>query len=356
MATSGSASHLLTVFNQKVQFVACISALLAVNGIFAAAQTDQLPDAPVPQLVAQASPPDPPPQAPPATSATITIPAGTRLQLVLTHPVDSHATSHGDAIFAQTTAPVLVGDQVAIPGGTYLQGKVEKLTRNGTRAEMLMQSVSLVFPNGYVAQAGGPVNIESEEWTAWNNPQGRTKAAIVLAPILGVGLGFGIGAASDHPHTITAPAFTPPPGFPPVPPLPPITANTHTGLMIGGIVGSAAGGIAALILAARNRQFYIEEGSPLAMSLPQAITLTQSQVDAANQKAATQPPPPAVRRPQPSVIVSNTTDHDTCYTPGSPGTPGTHIPGTPGVNGSPGTPDVDIPGTPPTAAMPYPCP
>jgi hypothetical protein len=126
--------------------------------------------------------------------------------------------------------------------------------------------------------------------------------------------------------------------------------------MIGGIVGSAAGGVAALILAARNRPFYIEEGSPLAMSLPQAITLTQSQVDAANQKAAIQPPPVTVTRPRPPIFISNTTDHGICYTPANPGTPGTHIPGTPGVNGSPGTPDVDIPGTPPTAPMPYPCP
>jgi hypothetical protein len=354
MAASSSSSHLFrVVLNHKLQFVGCI---VLLSAICHAQQVDQLPDAPVPQLLAQVSPPEPPPQAPPASSANITIPAGTRLQLVLTHPVDSHATSQGDAIFAQTTSPVLVGDQVAIPGGTYLQGKVEKLSRNGTRAEMLMQSVSLVFPNGYVAPAGGPVNIESEQWTAWNNPHGRTKAAIVLAPILGLGLGFGIGAATDRPHTIAAPVLAPPPGFPPLPPLPPITVNTHSGLGIGGVVGGAAGGIAALILAARNRQFYIEEGSPLALSLPQAVTLTQSQVDAANQKAAAQPPPIPVTRPRRPVFSSNSTDDGTCYTPGSPGTPGTHIPGTPGTDGSPGTPDIDIPGTPATPPMPYPCP
>ena len=323
------------------------------------AQEDQLPDAPVPQLVAQASEPQPAPaQAPPTNSPSITIPAGTHLQLVLTHPLDSHSTSQGDQVFAQTTAPVIVGDQVAIPAGTFVQGKVEKLNRNGTRADMLMRSASLVFPNGYIAQIGGPVNIESEQWTAWNNPHGGTKAAIILAPLLGLGLGMGIGAATDKPHTINPPALpAPPPGFPPLPPLPPLpsfTENTHKGLAIGGIVGGAAGGIGALILAGRSHQFYIQEGAPMSMNLPQGITLTQSQVDKANEKASTQPPPVPVRRPYPS-LVSNS-DNGTCYFPGNPGTPGTHIPGMPGVNGSPGTPDIDIPGTPASAPIPYPCP
>ena len=332
-----------------------------LSAFCAAQQPNQLPDAPVPQLLAQAAKPQAPAvDTSPGNNAKITIPAGTRLQLVLTHPLDSHSTPRGEQVFAQTSAPVIVGDQVVIPGGTYVRGTVGKLTRNGTRAEMLMQSVALVFPDGYVAQAGGPANIESEQWTAWNNPQGRTKIGIFLAPIVGLGLGLGIGGATDKPHTVTVGgAFTPvPPGFPPVPPLPPLTMteNTHKGLAIGGIVGAAAGGGAALALMARNRQFYIEEGSPLSMSLPQAITLTRVEVDRANQKAAAQPVPIPVARTHPPQVIPDTTNNGTCYLPGSPGTPGTHIPGTPGVNGAPDTPDIDIPGTPPSPPIPYPCP
>jgi len=325
-----------------------------LSALCAAQQPDQLPDAPSPQLIAQANSPEPAPASADNTPK-ITIPAGTRLQLVLTHPVDSHATSHGDSVFAQTTAPVILGDQVVIPGGTYIQGKVDKLTRNDTRAEMLMQTVSLVFPNGYVAQAGGPVNIESELWTAWNNPRGRTKAAIIVTPLLALGLGAGIGAATDRPHTVAFSTPAPPPGFPPVPPLT-VTESSHTGLMVGTLVGGVAGSIASFVLIARDRHFYIEEGSPMSMNLPAAITVTQAQVDAANQKASSEPPPVAVRRPAPPSIVPATTDHGTCYTPGTPGTPGTHIPGTPGVNGAPGTPGIDLPGTPPTPPTPYPCP
>ncbi len=352
MATRSCGSRIIRLPNRKALLVGSLVWLLA--GVGAAQLAEQLPDASIPQLLAQADQPQAPPQTPPADDATITVPAGARLQLVLTHPVNSNSSSQGDAIFAETSAPVIVSDRVVIPGGTYVQGKVQKLTRKGTRAEMLMQTVSLVFPNGYIAQAGGPVNVESEEWTAWNNPEGRSRVAIVLAPLLGSGLGMAIGAAIDKPHTNTlgGPGSVPP-GFPTVPTVT-FTENSHKGLMIGGAVGGAVGVITAFTLIARNHQFYIQEGSPMSMTLPRAITLTRAQVDEANEKAAAHPAP--LTRSRPPVIVSNTTNNDICYFPGSPGTPGTHIPGTPGANGSPGTPDIDIPGTPPTPPSPYPCP
>ena len=328
-----------------------------------AQQYDRLPDAPVSQLLAQTTQPprENPSETGQAEPASVTVPAGTRLQLVLTHPVDSNSTPRGDQVFAQTTAPVIVGDQVVIPGGTYVQGKVEKLRRRGTQAQMAMQSVSLVFPNGYIVNAGGPVKIESEQWTAWGNPQGGAKTAIILAPILGLGLGTGIGAAADHPHTFTLGGGSIPtspccglPGAPvPVPGLT-VTENSHRGLVIGGMVGGLAGGITSLVLLARNHQFYIQEGSPMTMDLPQALTVTEAQIRDANQKAAAEPPPVPVTRSRPPLFPS-TTGNGTCSTPGSPGTPDVVIPGTPGVNGSPGTPPTVIPGTPPTPPTVHPC-
>jgi len=276
--------------------------------------------------------------------------------------VDSNSTPRGDQVFAQTTAPVIVGDQVVIPGGTYVQGKVEKLRRRGTEAEMAMQSVALVFPNGYIANAGGPVNIESEQWTAWSNPQGHAKAAIILAPILGLGLGAGIGAATDHSHTVTLGGGSMPTspccGLPgPTQPVPglTVTENTHKGLVIGSMIGGIVGGVTSLALLARNHQFYIEEGSPMTMNLPEALTLTEAQIQAANQKAEEQPAPAPVTRSRPPLIPT-ATGNGTCYTPGTPGTPEVVIPGTPAVGGSPGTPPTVIPGTPATPRTPYPCP
>jgi hypothetical protein len=211
----------------------------------------------------------------------ITIPAGTRLTLVLTHPVDSRTTHVGDQISAQITAPVILNDQVVIPAGTFVQGKVQKLTRHGTQAEMLMQSVSLVFPNGYIANAGGPVNIESEQWTAWNNPSGGSKAAMILVPMISLPLGALLGHAADGKQTTNLGGM-------------PITTTSHTGLVVGTTVGFAGGLATSFALMARSHGFYIQEGAPMSMTVPQPVTLTQAQIDAA-QTAPAPPPVPIVR-------------------------------------------------------------
>jgi len=280
------------------------------------------------------------PENPGPQPATITIPAGTHLALALTHPVDSRTTHRGDEIFAQTTSPVIVDAQVVIPAGTFVQGKVDKLTRRGSRGELLMQSISVVFPNGYVATINGPLNMESDEGTAWNNPSSATKAGIIAAPLAGLGIGAAIGAAQHTTDSSTLGGTT-------------ISASSPKGLAIGSLVGVAAGSAVALVLLARSRHFYVQEGSPLELSLPKPVTLAQ--VQTTNTQAAAVPTPP-VPKSMPPAPMPASADHGTCYIPGQPGTPATYIPGTPGTVGSPGTPSTYIPGTPPSPPIPYPCP
>jgi hypothetical protein len=196
------------------------------------------------------------------SNAPLTIPAGTRLALVLTHPVDSRFTHRGDEIFAQTTAPATVGDQVAIPAGTFVQGKVDKLRRRGSRGELLMQSVSVVFPNGYVASISGPVNLESSEGTAWNNPGTGAKVGMFAAPFAGLGLGTLIGNAAHTTHTTTFAGMT-------------TTTSSLKGVAIGGMTGLAAGTVVSFVLLAHSHHFYVELGSPLEMILPQPVALAR---------------------------------------------------------------------------------
>jgi len=280
-------------------------------------------------------------------TTNIAIPAGTRLQLVLTRPVDSKSTHRGDEIDSQITAPVTLGNQAVVAAGTYLQGKVEKLTRKGNRAEFLMQSASIIFPDGYVANVAGPVNIETDEDTAWRNPSGATTAGAIAAPLAGAGLGALIGNAAHTTHTTTFAGTT-------------LTSSSPTGIAIGSIVGLAAGGAVALVLLARSHQFYVESGSPMELTLSQPLILASNQVEDAVKQSHSQPPAitPVAKRPAPPVATAQplSTDHGTCYTPGTPGTPPTIVPGTPATPGSPGTPDIVIPGTPSIPGTPYPCP
>ena len=249
----------------------------SVTGICAAQETE--PAGPLPQAPsAQTSP------APPVDTTRITIPVGTSVPLVLTRPLDSNDVHRGDAVFAQVSNPVMVNDEVVIPAGTFVRGKADRLTRNGTQGELLMHSASLVMGTA-VVDLGGPVKIESEQWTAYNNPKGHTKAAIILAPLLGTGLGIGIGAATDKPHTVTIGGGTvsgPGIGILPGPPISiptsTFTENTHRGLFIGSAVGSAVGLITSFTLMARSHEFYLEEGSPLHMTLANQVSLTRAQI------------------------------------------------------------------------------
>ena len=271
---------------------------------------------------------------PESQPSTITIPAGTHLALALTHPVDSRTTRRGDEIFAQTTSPLIVSKQVAIPAGTFVQGKVDKINRRGTRGELLMQSLSVVFPNGYVALIKGPLTMETDEGTAWSNPSSAEKVGMFAAPLAGLGIGAAIGAAQHTTESSTLGGTT-------------LTASSPKGLAIGSLVGLAAGSAVSLVLLARSHHFYVEEGSPLELSLPQPVTLTQIQIS--NQDGATASTPEAPRG-LPASPTPASAMHGTCYIPGRPGTPATYIPS------GDSSPDTYIPGTPPTPPIPYPCP
>lgn len=288
--------------------------------------------------------------------ATITIPAGTRIALVLTHPVQSRHIHRGDDIYAQVSSPVDSGNQVVIPPGTFVQGRVDKLEEKGGRAILRMQSMSFSFPDGYVAPVAGPLVLESDEGYALKDPgTGRMISAFAL-PAAGVGLGALIGhsAASSQPNTITSTlppgCVGPPPGC--------LSASLTTpadrlkSTAIGAMVGGAVGGIASLVVLFNTHHFFLDVWSPVEMVLQQPITLQQNEVADAVRQSEQRPAtvPPIAPRPRP-VPPDMPVDH----TPGTPGTPPTVIPGAPGPNGIPGPPTT-IPGTPPTPGTPYPCP
>jgi hypothetical protein len=328
------------------RILAASTALLFAMTCMAQDQTQTQPQPTSPSESQSASSPSassPSGQAMPPT-ATETIPAGTRFSLVLTNPIFSNTTRRGDEIQAQTIAPVVVGDHVVIPGGVFVQGKVDKLTRHGTRSEILMQSASVIFPDGYVARIAGPLNVETDEGTAWSNPSGRTTAGIIAAPLAGLGIGALIGSAAHTTQSSTLGGTT-------------ITSGTPTGIAIGSMVGLGVGGIVSLVMLAHSHQFFVDVGSPMEMTLPQSLSLAQARVADSNREARldqAQDHPTAVPVPAPRPQPVAQINRGTCFTAGMPGTLPTVIPGAPGANGIPGPPTF-IPGTPPIPGTPYPC-
>ncbi len=203
-------------------------------------------------------------QGPAQPSTTLILPAGTKIALVLTHAIQSRRIRRGDDIYAQISFPVSSGDEVGIPAGVFVQGKVDKITGNAERAELHLRSMSLTFPNGYVALISGPLTLESNGGYALKDPSGGQIAAAIAMPAAGLGLGALIGHAAGGKGTnINGMQFNP---------------GGLQATAIGSMVGLAAGGVGSLVLLTRSREFFLYEGSPLEVVLQHSVSLDRNRI------------------------------------------------------------------------------
>ncbi len=285
-----------------------------------------------------------------AASSTVTIPAGTQLALVLTHPVQSRVIHHGDDIYAQITSPVNAGNQMVIPPGTFVQGTVDKLEQHkGQSAELRLQSMAITFPDGYVAAVSGPITLQSNEGYAIKDPGSRRAIAAFALPAAGAGVGALIGHSVGKAESSTISAF--PPGCIGPPPFcstttTPVFGTKAKDAIIGAGVGAGIGAVGAVALLFGSHHFFMDVGSPVETTLQKPIILQQKEVDAAVQQFSQHPVAEQPVMPRP-VLIPPDVPNDPF--PNTPGTPPTIIPGIPGPDGVPGPPTV-IPGTPPGTA------
>jgi YmgG-like glycine-zipper protein len=150
-----------------------------------------------------------------AATKTLTIPAGTTIPLSLKQAVSTKTAKSGDPVYAETAFPFVINDQIIIPAGTYVQGKIERTQRGGHvkgRAEVLIHFTSMIYPNGYTVMLGGSVeNTPGAEKTSMKDSEGtirqdseagtRAKEAAegattgaVIGAVTNGGKGAGIGA------------------------------------------------------------------------------------------------------------------------------------------------------------------
>jgi hypothetical protein len=92
----------------------------------------------------------------------ITIPAGTKIPLSLAQAISTKNAREGDAVYATTAFPFVVGNRVIVPAGAYIQGKIAHVERAGHgsgRAEILMHFTSMIYPSGYTVML--PASVEN---------------------------------------------------------------------------------------------------------------------------------------------------------------------------------------------------
>jgi hypothetical protein len=203
--------------------------------------------------------------APQDQSKEMTVPSGTRIALTLTNAIRSQFAHRGDSVRAVTAFPVAVGNQVAIPSGTYVDGAIEKVTKRGGsgHGELQIHFTHMVFANGYA------VLLDTASTLARAFPIG-TPGPSVSADSTRAGAGVP-GALSFQQPQPPPPTLTPPPRPGPNPAV---------------VAGISLGATAALIITGiafhhrHSGDILFEAGSQFEMVLASPLSLDANRVGA----------------------------------------------------------------------------
>lgn len=195
----------------------------------------------------------------PNTASGLTIPAGTKVPVVLKHAVSSKGTREGDGVYAETTFPVVDNGRVLIPAGTYVQGRISHIRRGGRvkgRAEVLMHFTTLIYPSGYTVLLPGAVenapgvdktSVKDQEGTIRSDSQKGEKIGTVATS---AGTGAVVGGLS----------------------------NGGKGALIGAGIGGAVG--TAIGLLTRGNDVKLDAGTTLEIVIQRDVLLDGSRVPA----------------------------------------------------------------------------
>jgi hypothetical protein len=228
-----------------------------------------------------------------APDEQITLPPGTRLSLALVRSLSLKHTKPGDNVNLQFIFPVTAGQRMVIPPGTYLQGAIDQVMERDRAYELMslkLRSADVIFTTGYAVSIPGPLDV---------NPT-YGKLARRHAP--------------KTPGQVPVMAATGDPTLPPLPPLP------HLGPSMGELIGIGLGVAAAAatvgFIAYHNRDFLMEAGTPVEITLSAPLVLDANQVNEAVRQFANAPPQ----------IVPPPRKMRTCWTASTPDFPSTPYP------------------------------
>jgi hypothetical protein len=247
---------------------------------------------------------------PPATpeKRAITVPAGTRISLVLTSPIGTGVSQVGDPVRAVTDFPVSIDNALAIPAGTYVEGQIGAVVRSH-HAGIEMRFTRLIFANGYAAPISeATVSASADKLGANSAPTLDHLGVSGTAEVSDAGEVGDVRGLSDVPRASSTTAWsnanvgreaqtlqlTPasyaipaepqqmptPPTLPPLPKLGP-----SRGAVLGIGLAAAGGVVLAVILLARNHQgrgdIYFQAGWKFDLILQTPLTLDTDSVAAA---------------------------------------------------------------------------
>ncbi|MGZ4867660.1 MAG: hypothetical protein ACXV7C_10580, partial [Candidatus Angelobacter sp.] len=138
--------------------------------------------------------------------STVTIPAGTRVLMVLKSPLHTTSGTAGSGLYLETLYPVVQGNGVVIPARTLVQGVVESNERPGhlkRTSEFRFRFTTLIFPNNLVVPISGALqsipgarNIRTTGEDRKLEPVNQTEK--VITPVAASSVGGAIIGSNRH--------------------------------------------------------------------------------------------------------------------------------------------------------------
>ena len=192
-----------------------------------------------------------------ALSTTLVIPAGTKVPIALKQAISTKTTHEGDAVYAETTFPIVASNRVLIPSGTYVQGRISHIQRAGHikgRAEVLMHFTTLIYPSGYTVMLPGALEnapgvdkatVKDQEGTIRGDSQTGEKIGTAAST---AGTGAVIGGLS----------------------------RGGKGALVGAGIGGAVG--TAIAMLSRGNDVKLDAGSTIEMVIQREVPLDPTRV------------------------------------------------------------------------------
>lgn len=192
------------------------------------------------------------------SSQGATIPAGTRMLLVLESPLNTTSGTAGSGIYLETRYPVIQGDRLVIPAHTQVQGVVENNRRPGhfqRTSEFRFRFTTLIFPNNHVSSIDGGLQSIPGSSTVRSQNGGTIHSVdqtekVVIPSVAGAVGGAVLGSVSHF----------------------------GIGTYVGAGLGSALGAGSALLQ--RGDNINLPKGTVVEMVLRSPLTLDEEQVKA----------------------------------------------------------------------------
>ncbi len=219
----------------------------------------------------QGSPQQPPAgfkqREPPQTgSESFSVAPGTHILLSMINSVSTRQAQVGDRIYLETAFPVLAGNRIVIPQGSWVIGTVTEVKRPGRvkgRGELQVRFDSLTLPNGVNRNFRSDLGaIDARDNQTLNREQNKISGpgdkkgdvgTVIGATTAGTVIGSGVGAAAGN-------------------------------VARGAGIGAGAGAAAALmgVLLTRGPDATLSKGSTVEMVLDRSLTFQASDLDFSN--------------------------------------------------------------------------